>query len=70
LAVGRVIHAARPLGDTSPPFLAVEIDRDLIRALRPEAASRAISVPRLIREILETVATDKLVGAVLDDGKK
>jgi hypothetical protein len=57
----------RPLGDTSPPYTAVEIDRDLIRALRPEAASRAISVQRLIREILETIVTERLVDAVLDD---
>jgi hypothetical protein len=60
----------RPLGDTSPPFVAVEIDREVARALRPEAARRGTSVPQLCRDLLETVATDKLVGAVLDDGKK
>jgi hypothetical protein len=60
----------RPFGDTSPPYTEIEIDRALIRAFRPEAARRAISVQRLIREILERVATDKLVSAVLDDGKK
>lgn len=37
-------------------------------ALRPAAARRAITVDQLIRDIIETVARDNMVDAVLDDG--
>jgi hypothetical protein len=57
----------RPFGDTSPPFMAVEIDRALARALRPEAARRETTVPRLIVALLETIARERLTDAVLDD---
>jgi hypothetical protein len=57
----------RPLGDTSPPFMAVEIDRELARALRPEAARREMSVQRLAVAPLETIAREHLADAVLDD---
>jgi hypothetical protein len=60
----------RPFGDASPPFLAIEIDRALARALRPEAARRETTVPRLIVALLETIAREHLADAVLDDGKK
>jgi hypothetical protein len=57
----------RPLGDASPPYTAVEIDRELVRALRPEAARRAMSVQRLAVTLLETIAREHLADAVLDD---
>jgi hypothetical protein len=34
---------------------------------RPEAARRATTVARLIHDLLDAIASDKLVGAVLDD---
>jgi hypothetical protein len=57
----------RPLGDTSPPFTTIEVDRELVRAFRPEAARRATTVPRLITDLLAVIASDHLVTAVLDD---
>jgi hypothetical protein len=45
---------------------AVAIDRALILALRPEAARRDTTVPRLINDLLDVIANDGLVGAVLD----
>jgi hypothetical protein len=57
----------RPFGDTSPPFVAVEIDRAVARALRPEAARREMSVQRLAVTLLETIARERLTDAVLDD---
>jgi hypothetical protein len=60
----------RPFGDTSPPFLAVEIDRALARALRPEAARRETTVPRLIADLLTVMADEpSLIAAVLDDDR-
>jgi uncharacterized protein (UPF0264 family) len=50
--------------------VAVEFNRATLQQLRPEAAARGTSVPQLIRDVIEVVATDKLVGAVLDDGTK
>jgi hypothetical protein len=44
----------------------VEIDHALILALRPEAARRDMTVPRLINDLLDVIASDGLVGAVLD----
>ncbi len=37
-------------------------------ALRSHAARRAVTVDRLIRDIIEVVARDDMVNAVLDDG--
>ncbi|PIO98608.1 hypothetical protein [Pleomorphomonas carboxyditropha] len=37
-------------------------------ALRPHAARRAVTVDQLIRDIVEIVARDDMVDAVLDDG--
>jgi hypothetical protein len=45
---------------------AIEIDLALILALRPEAARRGTTVPRLIHELLDVIAADKLTGAILD----
>jgi hypothetical protein len=39
---------------------AVEIDHALILALRPEAARRGTTVPRLIHDLLDVIATDEL----------
>jgi hypothetical protein len=61
---------SRPLGTSCSDQLglvAVEFDRATLQQLRPEAARRNTSVPQLVRDVIEAVATDKLVGAVLDD---
>lgn len=51
--------------------LTLELDRDLVNQFRPEAARRATTVPRLIREIIETLAAEPtLVTAVLDDAQE
>jgi len=47
--------------------VAIGLDRDLLLRLRPEAARRDISVPVLVRTILEVIASDKLTTAILDD---
>jgi hypothetical protein len=36
-------------------------------ALRPEAARRDVSVDRLVRDLLDVIAEDKLATAILDD---
>jgi hypothetical protein len=41
----------------------VEIDRDLVVALRPEAARRETTVPRLINHLLAVTVEDKLTTA-------
>jgi hypothetical protein len=45
---------------------AIKIDRALILALRPEAARRNATVPRLINDLLDAIAADKLTTAILD----
>jgi hypothetical protein len=47
--------------------VSIEIPLAAVRALRPAARARDISVPRLISDLIETVANDGLVTAVLDD---
>jgi hypothetical protein len=38
----------------------------LILALRPEAARRGTTIPRLIHDLLDIIAADELTGAILD----
>lgn len=45
----------------------VAIDHDLLLRLRPAAAARSTTVPRLIRDLLTAIANDSLTNAVLDD---
>jgi hypothetical protein len=54
-----------PVGNSGT--VPVPLDRDLLVRLRPEAARRNVSVARLIHDLLEVIATDRLAGAVLDD---
>jgi hypothetical protein len=44
-----------------------ELDGELLLLLRREAAKRETSAPRLARELLDTVISENLVRAVLDD---
>ena len=61
---------------TKPNYLAsnemipVDLDAVVIRQLRPFAAARDVTVPRLIGDLLETTIRDELVSAILDDGDK
>jgi hypothetical protein len=62
----------RPAGtpsqpETQPHTTAIEIKDTVIRALRPEAARRDLSVNRLVRSLLDIIASDKLTTAVLGD---
>jgi hypothetical protein len=48
--------------------MTVEVGHDLVVRLRPEAARRDLPVKTLIGDLLDVIATDALVTAVLDDG--
>ncbi len=50
-----------------PPPVQIELEIDLVRRLRPEAARRGVSVAALVRDLLDVVAADQLVDAILDD---
>jgi hypothetical protein len=39
----------------------------VVKRLRPEAAARETTVPRLISNLLNVIAADKLTTAILDD---
>jgi hypothetical protein len=54
------------VGTLSP--LCIEVEAAVIRQLRPEAAKRGLNITSLIRNLLDVVATDHLVTAILDDG--
>ena len=58
----------RPPQDRSPTIM-VEVGREVIVDLRPEAARRDVSVPRLINDPLDTIVADQLTTAILDDEK-
>lgn len=45
----------------------VPVPVDVLEALQPAARERGISVPELAQRLLETIATEKMVTAVLDD---
>jgi hypothetical protein len=51
----------------TPDTVTVEISIGAIRALRPAARQRDTTVARLINDLVEVVAADGLVSAVLDD---
>ena len=44
----------------------IPVDRLVVLKLRPEAARRETTVPRLIGDILTVIVNDRLVGAVID----
>ena len=50
-----------------PSWNTVAIDDDVLRALRPHALRRHVSVSQLARQLLQTLADDDLVDALLDD---
>ncbi|GAN14133.1 hypothetical protein I6G65_16015 [Sphingomonas paucimobilis] len=58
---------SRTQGSNLPSWNTVAIDADTLRALRPHAARRGISVVALARNLLIVLADDNLVDALLDD---
>jgi hypothetical protein len=64
----RGLSAMRPAQAEAPPrTTTIEIDHDLVVLLRKEAAQRDMPVGRLIRDLLDIIATDQLTTAILDD---
>jgi hypothetical protein len=51
----------------APHEISIALDAEVISALRPEAAKRATNVAQLARDLIGTVARERLVRAVLDD---
>jgi hypothetical protein len=49
----------------SPLTTPVEIDREILVRLRPAAARRDTTIPRLIGDLLEAIAENNLADAVL-----
>jgi hypothetical protein len=60
--------AQQPLLPGDRPPTVVEIAHEVVVSLRREARRRDTTVERLARDLLDIIATDGLVGAVLDDG--
>lgn len=65
-ASGRRPRAARPAEAQGRTVL---FPADILDRLRPDAERRGISVNELARRIVEAVAEDRMVDAVLDDGE-
>ena len=58
-----VLSQPRP-NDRTTSF---ELELALLARFRPEAAARRTTAPRLLRDLLQTIADDQLVHAILDD---
>jgi hypothetical protein len=56
-------HASHPPSQT----LRVEVSRAALMTLRKEAAARDTSVDALVAKLIDTIVTDRLIEAVLDD---
>ena len=50
------------------PMVAIELEHAVVVRLRREAAKRETTLDYLVRNLLGTIAADKLVDAVLNDG--
>jgi hypothetical protein len=64
----------RPQAETEdsrrpPPTLENELDLagEVLAYLRQESRRRDLPIHRLVRDLLDVVATDKLAGAILDN---
>jgi hypothetical protein len=58
-----------PHASERPVTITIDVDRDILMKLRPDAVLRDTPVTRLINDLLKTIAADRLVTAVLDDEK-
>jgi hypothetical protein len=61
----RTPHNIAPLPPPSPISTDIAIDREALVRLRAEAQKRDMPVTRLARDLLEAIAEDRLVDAVL-----
>ena len=50
------------------PVVTIEVEHAVVARLRVEAARRDMPVKSLVRNLLDVIASDGLVTAVLDDG--
>jgi hypothetical protein len=50
-----------------PPPLVIRLENDVVRRLRPAAARRDLNVQALVVALLDAIAEDGLIDAVLDD---
>jgi hypothetical protein len=67
-----MLHAmSRPAGasENCHGRIAVELDADLVRQLRPAAAARNTNAQRLIADVIRVAVADNLISAILDDEK-
>jgi hypothetical protein len=48
-------------------FCSIEVERGIVTAFRKEAIARGTSADRLIRNVLDLIVADGLIGAVVDD---
>jgi hypothetical protein len=53
--------------ETAPRTVMVEIDERVVWSLRGEASRRDVPVARLIHDLLDIIAADRLTTAILDD---
>jgi hypothetical protein len=53
--------------ETAPRTVSVELEESVVRSLRGEVSRRNVPVARLICDLLDVIATDRLTTAVLDD---
>ena len=49
------------------PTLTIEVGHDIVVSFRRAAAARDVPIRSLINSLLDTIATDHLIDAVLDD---
>ena len=61
------VQVARRRHPRSDVWSTILIEKDLLDKLKPHAQQRLITVNELSRRILEAVADDSMVDAVLDD---
>ena len=64
------VRPAQPLLPGDRPATVVEIAHEVVVSLRREARRRDTTVERLARDLLDIIATDGLVGAVLDTDER
>jgi len=65
--VSALISSRKNLKRSTAMQRTVVVDVDILDALRPSATDRGISVNKLCRDLLATIAEDELADAILDD---
>lgn len=67
-SAARVVRQSQPARSGDQLGRSVLIPFEDYAALRPHAARRAVTVDQLVRALVEVIAQDEMVDAVLDDG--